>query len=78
MDEQEYCAFCRFSLKWQGPRERHAKWNDSSGDIVCRRHAPTKRPDDGYGHVLPVTKWPAVSNMDWCGDFERTEAERWQ
>lgn len=45
------CHSCRYSVSW-GP------------GFQCRRHAPTRSPDNDYPH------WPLVNADDWCGDFE--------
>lgn len=69
----EVCAFCKWSACWNGPRERHVDY--SVEWVECRRHAPTvvRAKSEGRGNA----DWPSVSNLHWCGDFERTEAVNW-
>ena len=58
MDER--CEICRFF--WQ---------RELMGRTICRRFPP-----NASGDPLPAdirgTRWPCVSQDDWCGEFRRT------
>lgn len=50
----ETCETCRF---WKRRKaESRGGW--------CRRHAPVTRQD------IHQTEWPAVADVQWCGDYE--------
>lgn len=56
------CQGCRF---WM--RKPH-----SYGLGFCHRHAPVPVfQSQGAGAGVVTSEWPAVTEIDWCGDWER-------
>jgi len=68
------CKYCELHFILNGPTEE-----DDIPQWICMRHAP--RPS-GFQNMDPGScrsyevLWPAVLDDDWCGEFERREADQ--
>jgi len=64
-ERRERCDCCRF-------------YDGDVDEGECRRHAPRfllGQVKPGIAEdALVAGVWPAVSSIDWCGDFEANEA----
>lgn len=58
----ERCDTCRFH--W---------WHDPTTPYICRRNAPVA---SGGMMSDPVTMWPIIQPLDWCGEYAPNEVEQ--
>lgn len=68
METTNVCESCKF-------------WNETGGTdegLVgeCRRNSPSPKTLEGAGGAkIRYAAWPAVSQDQWCGDFEERPME---
>ena len=68
MEKNNTCEKCKF-------------WNETGGTdegLVgeCRRNSPSPKTLDGAADsTIRFAAWPAVSQTQWCGDYEERPME---
>ena len=68
------CEYCAHFCLWRNDQGLVQSRRGLMGD--CRRHSPAmipaKKPTSS-GAPMASTKWPAVSEHDFCGDWQARE-----